>query len=284
MEEITPCIHLLKMPPFGSPAWDVSNVYFVGEDEVILIDSGYPTAESVESIFNALRELGNPSVKAIVLTHVHLDHAGGVPDIIRETGAPLYAHHLESESFKEMFPGEQINKTIGEGDDIQVCGINLKVLHMPGHTAGHLCFYCESRGILFTGDLVIGGSFAVIVPPGGNMTEYMVSLNRMAEMPLEIILPGHGLPVNDPIVKIEEYILHRKLREIQILKQLKNGPKSIPDMAEEIYAGLHPVLRQAGRMQILSHLLKMEDEKQVKSVSGAGIDAVYLNLMEKLPF
>ncbi len=284
MDEVAPRIRRLKMPPFGPPAWEVSNVYFVGDGEVALIDAGYATPESIDCILSAWRELGAPPIKAILVTHAHLDHIGGLATIERETGAPVWTHRLEAEFFGEMFPQERIDKIIDEGDEVEADGIRLKVLHMPGHTSGHLCFLDELSGSLFTGDLVVGSSFAVIVPPRGDMVEYMASLRRVAAMPLKKILPGHGPPVNDPKAKIEEYITHRILREIQILRELENGPKSIPDMAEEIYADLHPVLRQAGRMQIMAHLLKMETDAQVELISGTGIDALYRSVVGKLPF
>jgi len=272
------------MPPFGPPAWEVSNVYFVGNGEVFLIDAGYATPESIDCILGAWGELGRPPIKAILITHAHLDHTGGLVAIERETGAPVWTHRLEAEFFGEMFPQERVDRIIDDGDEIEAGGVNLKVLHMPGHTSGHLCFFDPSGGHLLTGDLVVGSSYAVIVPPRGDMIEYMASLRRMEQMPIKKILPGHGPPVDNPTAKIEEYIAHRILREIQILRQLEAGSKSILDMAEDIYADLHPVLRQAGRLQILAHLLKMETEDMVKSVSGAGIDALYESLVGKLPF
>ncbi len=284
MEVITPCIRRLQMPPFGPAEWEVSNVYFLGTAEMLIIDAGYPTPESIDSILNAWRDLGKPNLKAILITHAHLDHVGALAAIIRETGAPVYAHRYEATFFREMFPQESIDHTIDEGDIIDVPGIRIRVFHMPGHTAGHLCFLEELSGSLFTGDQVIGSTFAIIVPPSGDMIQYMESLHRMAALPLKRILPGHGSPINDPYAKIDEYIAHRVLREIQILKQLESGNRSIPDMAEEIYADMHPILRQAGRLQILAHLLKMEADGLVKVVSGESTEAVYRSLVGTLPF
>jgi glyoxylase-like metal-dependent hydrolase (beta-lactamase superfamily II) len=284
MEEVAPYIRRLKMPPFGPAVWEVSNVYFVGEGELFLIDAGYPTPESIDSILSAWHHLGRPRIKAVLLTHAHLDHIGALEAIKKETGAPAWAHHLEAEFFIEMLPQERIDKIIDEGDEIEAGKIKLTVLHMPGHTSGHLCFLDESSGSLFTGDLVVGSSFAIIVPPSGDMSKYMESLHRIEKMSLSRILPGHGPPIGNPKAKIEEYIIHRILREMQILKHLENGPKSIHEMAEDIYADMHTVLRKAGRMQVLAHLLKMEVEGQVEVVSGEGTDATYRSLVGKLPF
>lgn len=284
MDEVAPCIWRLKMPPFGPPDWEVSNVYFIGKGEMAIIDAGYPTPESIESIKKSWRELECPVIKAILITHSHLDHIGALEAIKTEFDAPVWAHRLEAEFFEEMFPQERFDKIVDEGDEVEIGDIRLKVLHLPGHTSGHICFYDESNEILFTGDLVIGNSFAVIVPPSGNMTEYMKSLQRIKNMPLKMILPGHGPVVRNPKAKIEEYITHRILREIQIFKHLEDGPRSIPDMAEDIYADMHPALRKAGRLQVLAHLLKMEADGRVKAISGEGTEAIYRSFMGKLPF
>ncbi len=282
--QAAPYIYRLKMPPFGPPSWEVSNVYFAGNKEIFLIDAGYPTPQSIECILDAWKELGSPKIKAVLVTHAHLDHMGGLSAIEDKTGAPVWTHKLEAEFFGEMFPQERVDKTLEEGEKLQADEVKLHVLHLPGHTEGHLAFLEESARTLFTGDLVLGHGYAIIVPPRGDMVKYMDSLRRMEKLGVGKILPGHGPVVEDGAGKIEEYITHRILREIQILRQLEGGEKSIPDMAEEIYSDMAPVLRQAGRLQVLAHLIKMEDEGSVKHVSGDGPEAVYRNLVGKLPF
>ncbi len=275
MEEVAPNIHRLKMPPTPIPSMESSNVYFIGNKEVALIDAGYPTRESADSILEAWNRLKRPTVKAILLTHAHVDHAGAIKYIKKEMNAPVWAHRLETDFFQKMFPMEQLDIILEKNDAINFNKTRLKILHMPGHTAGHLCFFDESSGSLFTGDMIIGNDYAVIVPPGGDMSDYMNSLHNINVLSPKLILPGHGSPINDPKSKIEEYIVHRNLRETQILMLLEKETKSIPDMAEEIYADLMPGLRIAGRLQIMAHLAKLEKDGHVKHLSGEGTDGVY---------
>jgi len=284
MEKVTNKITLLKMPPFGPPAWEVSNVYFVGEKEVVIIDAGYQTRESAYCILDTWRSMGRPPVKAILITHAHMDHAGALAALVEETGAPVRMHELELKFLGGMFPAERVAGTIGEGDEIEVDGMTFKVLHIPGHTPGHLCFFDDDGGILFTGDQIVGKGYAVIMPPHGNMAEYMAGLKRISRLKLQKLLPGHGPPVDDPDAKIREYMDHRVLREIQILRHIEEGRISIPQMADDIYSDMHPVLRHAGQYQILSHLVKMEAEGMVKCEEGLGIDARFGSLVGKLPF
>jgi len=284
METIVPGIHKVKQPPFGPPAWEVSNVYFVGEGEAVLIDAGYPTHASIRRTMDAWRSLGCPRIAAILITHAHLDHMGGAIEIQKETGAPIWAHAEEGLHFEQMLPQARIDREIREGEVIEAGGVVLRALHLPGHTPGHLGYFAEALRFLFTGDLIVGSGYAVIVPPRGHMEQYMASLKRIRDMDIAMILPGHGPVVRDVAAKVDEYIAHRVLREIQILRALSNGARETRDMAEEIYADMHPVLRQAGELQVIAHLEKLERERMAQKVKGAGDKVVYRSLVGRLDF
>ena len=88
----------------------------------------------------------------------------------------------------------------------------MQVLHTPGHSNGHLCFYLKEQKILFSGDTILGRGTTIISPPEGDMTDYLKTLNMLAAMDIDIICPGHG-----PIIKgydsevIHWYIEHRMI-------------------------------------------------------------------------
>lgn len=284
MENVSPGIYKIKQPPFGPPAWEVSNVYFVGEGEIAIIDAGYPTSASTELTLNSWREIGSPPVTAILLTHAHLDHMGGAIEIKKETGAPILAHHEEGLHFEQMLPQAHLDGEIGEGDEIKAGALTIRAMHLPGHTAGHMGYYIEKMGYLLTGDLIVGNGYAVIVPPRGHMEQYMASLRRLGGMNIKTILPGHGPVVTNPASKVDEYITHRILREIQILKALAGGPRDVHDMAQDIYSDLAPVLRHAGELQIMAHLEKMSHENMVAKADPGNDSNVFRSLVGRLDF
>jgi glyoxylase-like metal-dependent hydrolase (beta-lactamase superfamily II) len=136
IEKVAPNIIKLKQPPFGPPAWEVSNIYFVGEKEIVLIDAGYPTADSISFTLSEWKKFGKPKIKAILLTHAHLDHMGGALEIQEETGALIFAHAHEHEHFKQMLPQGKIDVLVKEGDVVEVAGVKIRAVHLPGQPLG----------------------------------------------------------------------------------------------------------------------------------------------------
>ncbi len=281
MKEIIPNIYRIKMPHGITPGFEASNVYFIGKSEIIIIDAGYTNEKSEKALMDAWHELGSPHVKAILLTHAHIDHAGALEVLKNETKAPVYIHKNEIERLSAMFSMEQYDIILEGGEEIEIDGFRLKTLYMPGHTAGHLCFFEKANKALFTGDMILGNNFALIVPPDGDLDTYMNSLEQAKSLSPKIILPGHGKPVFKAGEKIEEYIAHRENRNKQILQCLESGPMSIPDMAESIYAEMSPGLRIIGRLQILAHLSKLVKDGLTEFVSGEGIEGIYKSLIKR---
>lgn len=265
---LSPLVRRIVAPnpgPFTGPG---TNTYLVGIDEVAVIDPGPDDAGHIDAIVGASMK---ERVRWVVLTHTHPDHWPGAKRLVKETGAEVLAFGKRHDKAFDV----PIDRVLGEGDTIEGTEFGLDVLHTPGHAPDHLCFLLEEERLLFTGDMVLGGTWSVINPArGGDMAVYLQQLARMEKLRLARLAPGHGDVVDEPKARIQEYVAHRNAREKQILGVLKKGPARITDVVETLYGGqdLPEQLIEAAGWQVHAHLLKL---KAAGKVSGASVKSAW---------
>lgn len=128
-----------------------NNVWIVGDDkEVVVIDASH----DVDTILAAV---DGRSVKAIICTHAHDDHVRVAPELSDRTGAPILLHSDDEEVWDLTHPDRRWDKDLAEGQQIDVGGIDLWVIHTPGHSPGAICLYASDLGCLFSGDTLFKG-------------------------------------------------------------------------------------------------------------------------------
>lgn len=234
-----------------------TNQYLLGRDEITVIDVALSSQQNIDGIIEQAEAMGGKKVEKILLTHIHRDHCGGALALKARTGAKLGISRLRA-----GYVGNE-DFTYTDGDRIPYDGGDLRVVHTPGHESGHCCFY-ESQGqLLFTGDHILGRGTTVIPPPDGDMTLYLRSLEKLLDLKIRALLPGHGPVVSDPYKKIKEYIDHRLMREQEVLRLLKDGCDTIPLLAGRIYAEVPAALRSVGQLSVEAHLIKLIHEGRV---------------------
>jgi len=138
----------------------------------------------------------------ILLTHCHIDHTGGVTDLMADFPVPLAAHEDALSLLRDPFNREMAaafglklppaaDRSIADGEDLTVAGMTWRVMHTPGHSPGSICLLAEN--LLVSGDTLFGGSVGRTDLPGGDFALLQESLERLKSLsPGTIILPGHG--------------------------------------------------------------------------------------------
>ena len=177
-------VHVLPLGAYQT------NCYLAwGKDgkECIVIDPGYDT----EEVLAYAQNLGK-TIAAVLLTHGHFDHVGGVRAIGELTGCPVYLHEAELSMPEAWTDGPlYYTHTYGEGDVLTLAGLQIKVLHTPGHTPGSVCLAVEDY--LFSGDTLFQDSCGRTDLPGGNTAVLLRSLKRLAALEQDFnVMPGHG--------------------------------------------------------------------------------------------
>lgn len=234
-----------------------TNQYLLGREEITVVDVALATAENIDGILEQAEAMGGKRIEKILLTHIHRDHCGGALALKKRTGAKLgicalRAGYLGGEDF-----------TYASGDKIPYDGGALTVVHTPGHESSHCCFYEARQEILLTGDHILGQGTTVIPPPDGDMAAYIQSLEKLLELKIRLLLPGHGPVIRDPYAKIREYIDHRLSREREVLESLREGCRTIASITAKIYTDLAAPLLSAAQGSVEAHLLKLIDEGRV---------------------
>jgi len=178
-------------------------VYLMNIEELILIDTG--AGWSVENIIGNIKKLGfDPkNLVKIILTHCHIDHIGGVPEIQKRFGSKIYIHKLDAPPletgdpiltaakwYQTSFPPTQIDVKFNFPEEILKSGEQKIVcLHTPGHTPGSICIYLDKDGkrILFGQDL----HGPLLSEFGSNLEDYGRSTKKLLDLDADILCEGH---------------------------------------------------------------------------------------------
>ena len=181
-----------------------TNCYFAVNEETkecLVIDPG----DNAKMLAGKIANNGYTPV-AILLTHGHFDHIMGVEGLRGQFGIPVYVHEDDADMLERpelnacAMIGANVSlkadQTLKDGDVLNLAGMEIHVMHTPGHTPGGVCYYFPQEEVLFSGDTLFCESVGRTDLPGGSMSALIRSIKeKVFKLPdLTIIYTGHGEP------------------------------------------------------------------------------------------
>ena len=177
----------MKTLTVGSYCTNCYMVWGENSDSCVLIDPGYEPELLLEQV-----QLAGKKLQAILLTHGHFDHIGGVKPLMEQTGCRVYICK-EDLNLNPMLTAGLLahTDTYADGDTLELAGLHFAVMHTPGHTPGGVCLLCEDT--IFAGDTLFAGTCGRTDLPGSDHRQMVNSLRRLSQLEGDYrVLPGHG--------------------------------------------------------------------------------------------
>jgi len=242
-----------------------TNAVVIGEGDAAIVDPGTDDPGELEALYlvadRAIADGGR--VLAILITHHHGDHTGGVESARARYGAPVWGHPL-------LDGRVRLDRPIGDGERIELRGARPRVvraLATPGHARSHIAYYEETSRTLCAGDLVSGYGTVLIAPPDGNLRDYLTSLGRVRDLGAGALIPGHGPPSRGVERAIDALLEHRRMREERIVRALASGPMTFEALREETYRDTPGAPPGLAAKTLRAHLEKLFEEGRAREVA-----------------
>lgn len=271
MKEIYEDIYQVEIPLLNNPLKAINSYFIIGEEECLVIDTGFNAPECRKALFDGLDELNIPlgNVKLFV-THLHSDHSGLAAEL-NKSGVEIYTGKIDGEMINQMtkdsywedfqkravmmdlikdgidfghHPGYKYCPKaeiefhgLEEGDEIKIGKYNFKVIDIPGHTPGHIALYEPDNKLLISGDHILDPITPNIAFWGFEwniLDVYFKSLQKIKSMEIDLVLPAHRKIIKNHRKRIEELRGHHEERLEEIEAIISEEWVSIRDVASRM--------------------------------------------------
>jgi glyoxylase-like metal-dependent hydrolase (beta-lactamase superfamily II) len=240
-----------------------TNTYLVGEREVAVIDPGPDDDRHLENIIAAAAA----PIRWVLVTHTHRDHSPLAAKLARRAGARIIGLAPPRDGRQDdSFTPDQLPS---DGEILVLGDAELTAVHTPGHASNCVCYLMERESVLITGDHVLEGVSPVILPPDGDMSAYLASIEKLFDLKFDRIAPGHGDIMERGKEVLEALRAHRLGREDKVFRTLRAmNCASIEALTPRVYDDV-PADRHAwARLTLEAHLIKLTRDGRVRERDG----------------
>ena len=270
IEQIMPNFYKVKIPLPENPLKAINSYVIKARTRNLIIDTGMNREECILAMHSGLQELDVDLRETdFFVTHLHADHSGLVAELATETSC-IYCSQQDADiinsgtdwdamvNFARLsgFPENKLREAIdrhpgyrynakghldfdivAEGDVISIGDYLFKCVETPGHTRGHMCLYEEKHKILVAGDHVLADitpNISLWSDDRNPLDEYVCSLDKVYELDIRLVLPGHRSLIKDCRKRIQELKHHHQTRINEIISLLEKGSRNAYKLASEM--------------------------------------------------
>ena len=273
IDQIATDLYRIQIPLPGNPLRSINAYVIKAPSRNLIIDTGMNQQECMHSMLEGLRELDvNLSRTDFFITHFHMDHIGLVSKLITEKSI-IYFDQADADSLEKIsfgwlwydiinytrmhgFPESELQEVcnknpnyrhrvkehlsfnfLGDGDKINIGDYQFRCIKTPGHSKGHCCLYEPAKMIFLAGDDILSDITPTIQLRSeieNPLEEYLRSLDKVYELDIVLVLPGHGRIFGNCKERIEELKCHHQERIDEIALILGSGPKNAYEVASRM--------------------------------------------------
>ena len=312
VDQVMESLYRIEVPLPNNPLKELNSYVIKSPARNLIIDTGFNRSACLEAMQAGIQEIGiDPAKTDFLITHMHADHSGLVTTLASQTSTIYFSRvdarvYDKDNSWQPMidyagvngFPADELMAAlhnhpgfkysakkvpalnlIGDRDVIEVGDYRLECLATPGHTPGHICLYDARKRVLFSGDHVLFDitphieSWAYQI---NSLNDYMTSLDKVRDLPVDIILPGHRSFFTDLKGRIDELKEHHRNRADEVLEVLGGDHKNAYEIAAAMTWDidcesweLFPVAQKwFATGEAIAHLRYLESEGKITRNTG----------------